>query len=106
MTEINLHKQGYLVSITNDQLADVYPVRVLSPEEQQAAQEEATERSRQYVAGITARLATAHPTLHPVIDLHSCDQYGECDGCDSGAYAESNANWPCRTIELILEGLA
>ena len=51
----------------------------------------------------TARLALAHPALHPVIELHSPDEYEECQGCDGGP--DYRGEWPCRTIELILEGL-
>jgi len=101
-------KQGYLVQLTNEQVASVWPVRTLSPEVQLFNREVALERARQEVANITMRLATAHTALAPVIDLHSPkESYGGlyCTGCDAGAYAEDDPEWPCRTIELILDGL-
>lgn len=103
-------KQGYLVQVTNDQLqeASVYPVRCLSPEEAEANRAAARERDRQYVTQTTMRLATAHPALAPVIDHHSPENTGYglyCEGCDAGAYAEDSPEWPCSTIELILDGL-
>jgi hypothetical protein len=103
-------KQGYLVQVTNDQLQDaqVWPVEVLPPEEWAAAKATELERQRQEVAQTTLRLATAHPALMPVIDLHSPENTGYglyCMGCDAGAYADDSPEWPCRTIELILDGL-
>lgn len=107
-------KQGYLVRITDDQLgmAEVWPVEVLSPEAEEAARKERELEQRQRLINITARLALAPEALHPIIELHSPDQEGigslsweTCTGCDAGAYAESSPDWPCRTIDLILEGL-
>lgn len=102
---ITTSKIGYLVCISDEQLATVYPVRGWSPEEQAADDAAAQERNRTYVEEIYARLATAHESLQPVIAHHWRDTYGECRGCDAGSYAESDPDWPCSTIELILEGL-
>lgn len=45
------------------------------------------------------------PILRPILDLHAPDtftgQWGECQGCDPGAYAEGRADWPCATVEMI-----
>jgi hypothetical protein len=103
-------KQGYLVQVTNEQLqdADVWPVKVLTPEERDKQLAALREQQMQEVAQTTLRLATAHPALMPVIDLHSPEntRYGlYCGGCDAGAYAGDSPEWPCSTIELILDGL-
>jgi hypothetical protein len=105
-----VQKQGYLVQVTNEHLqeATVCPVRVLSDEEAEANRAAAQERDRQYVTQTTMRLATAHPALAPVIDHHSPENTGYglyCMGCDAGAYADDSPQWPCSTIELILDGL-
>jgi hypothetical protein len=104
-------KQGYLVQVTNEQLqeAKMWPVQVLPPEVVAFNREVELERTRQTVTQTTLRLATAHPALLPVIELHSPElsEYGtvSCQGCDAGAYAEDDPEWPCSTIELILDGL-
>lgn len=108
-------KQGYLVQLTGEQLADaqVWPVQVYDPEKARADREARwkaeAEQAKRDVAQTTLRLATAHPALMPVIDHHSPElsEYGtvSCQGCDAGAYAEDDPGWPCSTIELILDGL-
>lgn len=50
-------------------------------------------------------LATATGVVKAIIELHSENKYEECEGCDLGSYAESGAQWPCRTIDLIAEEL-
>jgi len=105
---VMVQKKGYLVQFTNEQLSCVTPVQVLPPEVQAFNREVALERARQEVAAVTLRLATAHTALAPVIDLHSPEVSRGglyCLGCDAGAYAEDDPEWPCRTIELILDGL-
>lgn len=39
--------------------------------------------------------------VRDIVALHRPDEYGDCDGCDWGAYAEYGPMWPCRTIRLI-----
>jgi hypothetical protein len=107
---VRVSKQGYLVQVTNDQLqeATVWPVQVLPPEVVAFNREVELERTRQTIAQTTMRLATAHPALAPVIDHHSPENTGYglyCMGCDAGAYADDSPEWPCSTIELILDGL-
>lgn len=108
---MNLQKSGYLVSITDEQLglAEVWPVEVLSEEAQAAARKERELQQRQRLINLTARLALAPEALHPIIELHSPGtsswSLDECQGCDAGSYAEEAPGWPCRTIDLILEGL-
>ena len=109
--KVNLQKHGYLVSITDEQLglAEVWPVTQVSPEAQAAARKERELEQRQRLITLTARLALAPEALHPIIELHSPGTQSwsldECQGCDAGAYAEEAPEWPCRTINLILEGL-
>jgi hypothetical protein len=98
-------KSGYLISTTDQQIAEVFPVRLLSPEEVAADKAETERWNREYTEGIHARLALAHPALQPIIKLHSPDQYQWCNGCDPGDYAESSPHWPCSTIDLILDSL-
>jgi hypothetical protein len=96
LKDLTVGKQGYLV-------------QVLPPEVVAFNREVELERTRQTVTQTTLRLATAHPALLPVIELHSPElsEYGtvSCQGCDAGAYAEDDPEWPCSTIELILDGL-
>lgn len=101
-------KQGYLVKLTHEQLEDhveVWPVQPVSPEELAIARTVRLAEAKARIAGTTARLALAHPALHPIIELHSPDEEESCQGCNAGSYAEFPPDWPCRTIELILEGL-
>jgi hypothetical protein len=58
---------------------------------------------------IDVRLTKAHPALLPIIDHHKARLNGgewECDGCDWGNPADTAPEWPCSTINLILEGLS
>ena len=48
-------------------------------------------------------LSKATGTHKAILELHSENNYGECSGCDLGSYAESGAEWPCRTVDLIAE---
>lgn len=105
-------KQGYLVQVTREELglgpATVFPfwsLGVEGAEELAAARTARMAEAKARIAGTTARLALAHPALHPVIELHSPNEREECLGCDAGDYAETSPQWPCSTIELILEGL-
>ena len=105
-------KTGYLIQVTNEQLKDaiVWPFTIPTPEEQAAAKlERAREAARERLR-VEQRLAKAHPALQPVIAHHSPAEHGflyswTCKGCDTGAYAEDSPEWPCSTLELILEGL-
>lgn len=112
--DIEVTKQGYLVMLTDEQVADAREfraARALTPEEVAAAREKMRAEAARELVRIRARLSLADPALKPIIDLHSPeDRYlllGEwsCKGCDSGAYAETEPEWPCSTIELILEGV-
>jgi len=47
--------------------------------------------------GLAAELLELHVPTVSIDDDHSL----ECAGCDPGAYAESGADWPCRTINLL-----
>lgn len=98
-------KQGYLVQVTNEQLglADVWPVRILPPEVAAVNRTIRLAEAKVRIAGITARLALAPAALHPIIELHCPTEDEECQGCDGGP--DYSGDWPCRTIELILEGL-
>lgn len=102
-------KQGYLVQVTDEQLAmgfQVFPVRILSAEDLEAARKLRRSEDLAYCAGVQARLTQAAPALQPVIAHHRHDEDGRsCLGCDAGSYAEDSPEWPCSTIELILEGL-
>ena len=111
LPNFTLGKQGYLVCITDEQLglAEVWPVTQVSAEAQAAVRKERELQQRQRLITLTARLALAPEALHPIIELHSPGTQSwsldECQGCDAGAYAEESPEWPCRTINLILEGL-
>lgn len=50
-----------------------------------------------------ANLGGPGSTERKVLDLHARNDYNECQGCDSGSYAESDPSWPCRTVDLIAE---
>ena len=56
-------------------------------------------------AALLVRLGHAHTELRPIIALHTPDKWGECQGCDYGGYEGEKPDWPCSTIDLILEGL-
>lgn len=43
---------------------------------------------------------------HHTPDMSDYDDYPWCEGCDPGAYAEDNPDWPCSTIGLIETHLA
>lgn len=105
MPQLFAQKQGYLVQITDGDLenAQVYPWQPVDPKKLAEARAYSLEQTKARIAGITARLALAHPALHPVIELHHPDEHEECQGCDGGP--DYRGEWPCRTIELILEGL-
>lgn len=48
--------------------------------------------------------AVRTPIARIVLERHSRREVGGiayCDGCDPGDYAESAAEWPCSTVELI-----
>lgn len=104
-------KQGYIVMVTNEELAnaEVWPVRILSPEEREARNKAAREQLKLEVAEVKARLGKADPALAPIIAHHAPLISGyaglSCTGCDAGAYAEEAPEWPCSTIDLILDGL-
>ena len=109
---MDIRKTGYLVQITDEDLAtaQVWPVTIPTAEERAAAKlERAREAARERLQ-VEQRLAQAHPALQPVIAHHSPAEHGflyswTCKGCDTGAYAEDSPSWPCSTLELILEGL-
>jgi hypothetical protein len=111
VTEPSVSKQGYLVQITDEQLADIRPFRVYSEEEIAEAREKMKAEAAAKLVRLRARLSRADPALKPIIDHHRPkDRWlllGEwsCKGCDAGAYAEDSPEWPCSTIELILEGV-
>lgn len=106
-------KTAYLVQLTDEQVASVTPIvvgRVQSPEERQVQQSQRKIEAQLWKEGLQARLAKAHPALQPVIAHHSPYLHTflisyTCEGCDRGAYADDDPEWPCSTIELILEGL-
>lgn len=43
------------------------------------------------------------PTARRMLELHSPDRRQECKGCDPGAFAQTGADWPCQTVELIAD---
>jgi hypothetical protein len=54
---------------------------------------------------------TGGGVLAAVVELHGpvrrdgwASGCWECEGCDSGAYAEGAANWPCTTWDLTAAG--
>jgi predicted thioredoxin/glutaredoxin len=98
-------KQGYLVRLTDEQAADVWPVEVLTPEEQELARKVERVQSERLLEEYRERLAKADPALQPIIEHHWVDERWTCQGCDAGSYAEDSPDWPCSTIDLILEGL-
>lgn len=106
--DLTVGKVGYLVRMTGADLVEAVPFQVLAPEDAQANRAAALERDRQYVGEVTARLALAHPALHPIIEHHSPENSGLglwCQGCDEGAHADDSPAWPCSTIDLIRAGL-
>lgn len=48
-------------------------------------------------------LGSNNITVKALCELHTPNDYNECNGCDTGMYAESGIEWPCRTIELLFE---
>jgi hypothetical protein len=55
-----------------------------------------------------ALLEATDGALRAVVELHAPHWDGGwwwCNGCDVGAYAESDADWPCTTTDLISEQL-
>jgi hypothetical protein len=91
-----LHQlQGNLIMQMGNQSSDDFKARQAARKAEHAAKIEA----------INARLQKAPAALQPIIAHHSRSGYDECAGCDAGAYAESGADWPCSTIDLILDGL-
>lgn len=99
-------KQGYLMQFTDEQLASVTPITFLGAEDLAAARAQRKAETQAYARSVDVRLMAAHPALQPVIAHHCHDEDGNgCNGCDAGAYAEDTPEWPCSTIELILEGL-
>jgi hypothetical protein len=102
----DVRKTGYLVKLTDEEVATIHPVRFFTAEERSVERAESNARAAAVRARITTRLAAAHPALQPIIDLHA-DTHGRwsCEGCDAGSYAEDSPDWPCSTIELILDGL-
>ena len=75
-----------------------------TPEQQQKIDEARVKREKERQE-LLDLLATATGSLKAIVELHSVNKYDECDGCDLGSYAESGAQWPCRTIDLIAEEL-
>lgn len=107
LKDLQVAKTGYLVRVTNEQL-EAWPFTIPSPEERAANRAAAAVENAKLKAGLEAQLAQAHPALQPVIALHKPEGYSggwKCEGCDAGTYAEDSADWPCSTIDLILDGL-
>lgn len=42
--------------------------------------------------------------IRDVVMLHSPDRHDRCNGCDWGGH-DGPGMWPCRTINLIKEGM-
>lgn len=103
--DVVAEKHGFLVKLTGEQLqnAEVFPVQLLPPEVVAQNRVNRLAEAQARIAGVQARLALAHPALHPIIELHSPTESLECGGCDGGP--DYGGDWPCRTIELILEGI-
>jgi hypothetical protein len=53
--------------------------------------------ARQRLAALTDPLARA------ILDLHSEDERGECQGDDFDGYEAERPSWPCRTVEAVAE---
>lgn len=51
--------------------------------------------ARHLLAGLT------DPLARDVLDLHSEDDHGECEGCDYSGYEGEPPSWPCRTVEAV-----
>ena len=98
---VDLSKPAYLVKLTDEQVADIYPVASgpydTREDREKRRREEAWDRLKSWV-----RIMRDSPdALRKVIILHSPSEWGECQGCDGGP--DYSGDWPCRTIELIQE---
>jgi hypothetical protein len=92
-------EQCYLIERTEGQVV-MWPVTLGTPETQ-ADREQRRAEERRKRDGEFQALRLEHPTLDPIIMLHSPSEYGECTGCDGGP--DYSGDWPCRTIETIQE---
>lgn len=94
-----VRKTGNTMPLAGE-LVDIYQAMPAEPyiPERRAA-EHAAHAAHQ--AELEQSLAAAHPALQPIIKLHSNNGHGDCNGCDGGP--DYSGEWPCRTIELILE---
>lgn len=102
-------KHGQAIPISREMALDMGLIEP-TPDERAEMDRKAAEW-RQRAAGRAAVLAAARhrlaqitdPLARRILDLHTEDACGECDGCDPGMYAESSAGWPCSTIDAIAD---
>ena len=63
----------------------------------------------QTLAYVAALDAIDDPLTRQLLDLHDCERtgtYPDCEGCETGSYAESGIEWPCGTVDLIADHYA
>lgn len=95
-----LKKASISIPISAEMLAFHGPDR--RTPEQQAEDERRHQVRKKREAKFEADLAAiTDPLSRLVLNLHAKKNYDECDGCDPGSYAESAAEWPCATVDLI-----
>lgn len=120
MTDLNPQKHSAIIKIS-PLLAEIYEKslteqlmrdtvmfgkikREWTPEEKERIEKAKIKREKER-QDLLDLLANATGATKAIVELHSVNNYDECDGCDLGSYAESGAEWPCRTINLIAEEL-
>lgn len=77
-----------------------------SPEQLAALAEwkqRADERKAKLDAARQRLAALTNPLARAILDLHSEDERGECQGDDFDGYEAERPSWPCRTVEAVAE---
>lgn len=104
-----VRKIAAYVTVSRQQLLDAGAVEPTEEERREAEASRAeTDRRRRLATeawpGMIQRLgAISEPVARAILDLHSADGRGECEGCDFDGYEAERPYWPCRTVLKIAE---
>jgi hypothetical protein len=105
MTEIR--KFSAYIPVSRQQLLDAGAVEPTEEERREAEASRADLERRRLLATeawpimVEQLAAITDPVSRAVLDLHSADGRGECEGCDFDGYEAESPEWPCRTVATV-----
>ncbi|GAA4226025.1 hypothetical protein GCM10022254_09580 [Actinomadura meridiana] len=104
---LNVVKRGAVLPVTRDALLEagvIEPTPAERAEMDRAAaehQRREAARAAQLAVVLEQLAALGDPLARAVLDLHTRDTFGECQGCDFGGGEGEPPEWPCRTVETV-----